>query len=178
MPRTRWQFDDAKPEHDLQEIHPGDQVNAPAATAAPMAGANWRPKKLFPDRSAIFSATVNSVDASSSTLTVHDLSSKKNRDGQEHRKTRSFANLPPEMAQRMAAVLETERREGQRLARHRPMARHRAPALRPTAKLRASGRLLPAATAARRQCRGARRPGGPPDLQQPAGPLTRQLTSE
>ena len=91
-------FDDAKPST-LQEIHPGDQVRARGDRSAD--GSELTTDEIVSGTFRNFAATVNSVDASSSTLSVHDLLSKKNvvikitPDSQVRR-------LPPEIAQMMA----------------------------------------------------------------------------
>jgi len=95
-------FDDAKP-GPLQQIHPGDQVRARgdrSADASALA-AEEIVSGSFPD----ITGTVNSVDATSSTLSVHDLLSKKTvvvkitQDSQ-------LRHLPPEMAQMIAMRLK------------------------------------------------------------------------
>jgi hypothetical protein len=92
------QFDDAKPST-LQEIHPGDQVSARGDRNAD--GAELAAEEIVSGSFRNIAGTVNSVDASSSTLSVHDLLSNKTvlvkitRDSQ-------LRQLPPEMAQRIA----------------------------------------------------------------------------
>jgi hypothetical protein len=95
-------FDDAKP-GTLAEIHPGDQVRARGDRSADGAdvAANEIVSGTFPN----IAGTITSIDASSSTLSVRDLLTKKNvvikitPDSQLHR-------LPPEMAQLMAKRLK------------------------------------------------------------------------
>ncbi|MGB8986926.1 MAG: DUF5666 domain-containing protein [Candidatus Sulfotelmatobacter sp.] len=95
-------FDDAKPST-LAEIHPGDQVRARGDRSADGAEvtANEIVSGTFPN----IAGTITSIDASSSTLSVRDLLTKKNvvikiaPDSQLHR-------LPPEMAQLMAKRLK------------------------------------------------------------------------
>jgi hypothetical protein len=95
-------FDDAKPST-LQEIHPGDQVRARGDRSPDGAEvtANEIVSGTFPN----IAGTINSIDASSSTLNVHDLLTKKNLvikitpDSELHK-------LPPEMAQMMAKRLK------------------------------------------------------------------------
>jgi Domain of unknown function (DUF5666) len=95
-------FDDAKPST-LAEIHPGDQVRARGDRSADGAEvtANEIVSGTFPN----IAGTINSIDASSSTLNVHDLLTKKNLvikitpDSELHK-------LPPEMAQMMAKRLK------------------------------------------------------------------------
>jgi hypothetical protein len=95
-------FDDAKP-GTLAEIHAGDQVRARGERSAD--GGQLTADEIVSGSFRNIAGTVNSVDASSSTVTVHDLLSKKNvtvkitADSQLHQ-------LPAEMAQRMAARLK------------------------------------------------------------------------
>jgi hypothetical protein len=95
-------FDDAKAST-LEEIHPGDQVRARGDRSAD--GAALTADEIVSGTFRNFAGTVISVDASSSTLSVHDLLSKKNlvikitSDSQLRR-------LPPEMAQMMAKRLK------------------------------------------------------------------------
>jgi co-chaperonin GroES (HSP10) len=95
-------FEDAKP-GTLQEIHPGDQVRARGDRNAD--GTDLSAEEIVSGTFRNFAGTINSVDASSSTLSVHDLLSKKNvtikvtADSQ-------LRKLPPEMAQMMAKRLK------------------------------------------------------------------------
>jgi len=95
-------FDDAKPST-LQEIHPGDQVRARGNRSAD--GSELTAEEIVSGTFPLFTGTVNSIDASSSTISVHDLASKKTvlvkitQDSQ-------LRYLPPEMAQRIAARLK------------------------------------------------------------------------
>src|SRR5580704_17977900 len=68
------QFDDAKPST-LQEIHPGDQVTARGDRNAD--GTELAAEEIVSGAFRNIAGTVNSVDASSSTLSVQDLLSKK-----------------------------------------------------------------------------------------------------
>ena len=94
-------FEDAGP-GTLQEIHPADQVRARGERSAD--GGEMNAEEVVSGTFPNFAATVNSVDASSSTLSVHDLASKKTvivkvtQDSQLRR-------LTPEMAQGFAAML-------------------------------------------------------------------------
>jgi hypothetical protein len=94
-------FDDAKAST-LQEIHAGDQIRARGNRSAD--GSELAAEEVVSGSFPLFAGTVNSVDASSSTLSIHDLSSKKNvlvkvtPDSQ-------LRQLPPEMAQRIAMRL-------------------------------------------------------------------------
>lgn len=95
-------FDDARAST-LREIHPGDQVRARGDPSAD--GIELAAVEIVSGTFPLFAGTVNSADVGSSTVTVHDLSSKKNvvvkiaRDSQLHQ-------LPPEMAQRIATRLK------------------------------------------------------------------------
>jgi hypothetical protein len=95
-------FDDAKTST-LEEIHPGDQVRARGDRSAD--GAALTADEIVSGTFRNFAGTVISVDASSSTLSVHDLLSKKDlvikitSDSQ-------LRHLPPEMAQMMAKRLK------------------------------------------------------------------------
>ena len=95
-------FEDAKPSS-LQEVHPSDQVRARGDRSAD--GSELAADEIVSGTFRNFAGTINSVDASSSTLSVHDLLSKKNvlikitPDSQ-------LRKLPPEMAQMMAKRLK------------------------------------------------------------------------
>jgi hypothetical protein len=92
------QFDDAKPST-LQEIHPGDQVTARGDRNAD--GTELAAEEIVSGAFRNIAGTVNSVDASSSTLSVHDLLSNKTvlvKIAQDS----LLRQLPPEAAQRIA----------------------------------------------------------------------------
>jgi Domain of unknown function (DUF5666) len=95
-------FDDAKPST-LQEIHPGDQVRARGDRSAD--GSELAAEEIVSGSFPGIAGTVDSVDASSSTLSVHDLLSKKTvaikvtQDSQ-------LRHLTPEMAQMIAMRLK------------------------------------------------------------------------
>jgi hypothetical protein len=95
-------FDDAKPST-LQEVHPGDQVRARGNRNAD--GTELAAEEIVSGAFRNVAGTVNSVDASSSTLSVQDLLSKKTvlvkvtADSQ-------LRHMPPEMAQRIALRLK------------------------------------------------------------------------
>ncbi len=95
-------FDDAKPST-LQEVHPGDQVRARGDRSAD--GGELAAEEIVSGTFRNVAGTINSVDASSLTLSVHDLLSKKTLlikitpDSQ-------LRQLPPEMAQRIAMRLK------------------------------------------------------------------------
>jgi hypothetical protein len=95
-------FDDAKPGA-LAEIHPGDQVRARGDRSAD--GSELAAEEIVSGSFRNIAGTVDSVDASSSSLSVHDLLSKKTlllkitADSQ-------LRQLSPEMAQRIAMRLK------------------------------------------------------------------------
>jgi hypothetical protein len=95
-------FDDAKPST-LQDIQPGDQLRARGDRSAD--GSELTAQEVVTGAFRNVGGLVNSVDASSGTLTVQDLLSKKpvqvkiSSDSQLHK-------LPPEMAQRIAMRLK------------------------------------------------------------------------
>jgi hypothetical protein len=95
-------FDDAKPGA-LEQIHPGDQVRARGERSAD--GGELSAQEIVSGAFPSIAGTVNSVDASSSTLSVQNLLSKKTvvlkitPDSQ-------LRHLPPEMAQMIATRLK------------------------------------------------------------------------
>jgi len=95
-------FEDAKA-GTLHELHSGDQVRARGERSAD--GGELQAEEIVSGSFPSIAGTVDSVDASSSTLSVHDLVGKKTvivkitPDSQ-------LRNLPPEMAQRIAMVLK------------------------------------------------------------------------
>jgi hypothetical protein len=95
-------FDDAKPST-MDEIHPGDQVRARGDRSAD--GSELTAEEIVSGTFRNVAGTVDSVDASSSMLSVHDLLSKKTLllkimpDSQ-------LRQLSPEMAQRIATRLK------------------------------------------------------------------------
>jgi hypothetical protein len=95
-------FDDAKP-GTLQQIHPGDQVRARGDRSAD--GSQLTAEEIVSGSFPGIAGTIESVDASSSTLSVLDLLSKKTvvikvtPDSQ-------LRHLPPEMAQMIATRLK------------------------------------------------------------------------
>ena len=156
-------FDDAK-SSTLQELHPGDQIRARGNRSAD--GAELSAEEVVSGSFPLFAGTVNSVDASSSTLSIHDLSSKKNvlvkvtPDSQ-------LRQLPPEMAQRIAMRLKGSAAGG--AAARPPGAAPNSGSADGHAK-QATDTTSPeaspdAGTAARKNGMGGR-PGGGPDLQQ------------
>ena len=95
-------FDDAKPST-LQEIQPGDQLRARGDRSPD--GSELKAEEVVTGSFRNVAGLVNSVDASSGTITVQDLLSKKpvqvkiTSESQLHK-------LPPEMAQRLAMRLK------------------------------------------------------------------------
>src|SRR6202790_4015580 len=95
-------FDDAKPST-LQEIQPGDQLRARGDRSPD--GSELKAEEVVTGSFRNVAGLVNSVDASSGTITVQDLLSKKpvqvkiSAESQLHK-------LPPEMAQRLAMRLK------------------------------------------------------------------------
>ncbi|MEY2394148.1 MAG: hypothetical protein QOF94_493 [Acidobacteriaceae bacterium] len=95
-------FDDAK-SSTLQEIHSGDQVRARGDRS--VEGSELAAAEIVSGTFPLFAGTVNSTDASSSTLSVHDLSSKRTvlvkvtQDSQ-------LRHLPLEVAQTIAVRLK------------------------------------------------------------------------
>jgi hypothetical protein len=155
-------FDDAK-SSTLQEIHPGDQIRARGTHSAD--GSELTAEEVVSGSFPLFAGTVNSVDASSSTVSVHDLTSKRNvlvkvtPDSQ-------LRQLPPEMAQRIAIRLKgaapgagTDRSAGAA-----PNSGSGDGKTKPTTDSASSG-TSPDAGMAKRNGMGGRS-GGPPDLQQ------------
>jgi hypothetical protein len=95
-------FDDAKPST-LTEIHVGDQVRARGDRKAD--GSELTAEEIVSGSFRNVAGTIDSVDASSSTISVHDLLSKKTW----HIKVTAdsqLRHLSPEMAQRIAARLK------------------------------------------------------------------------
>ncbi len=95
-------FDDAKPGA-LQQIHPGDQVRARGDRSAD--GSELTAEEVVSGSFPSIAGTVNSVDASSSTLSVHDLLSKKTVEIKIAQDSQ-LRHLSPEMAQMIAARLK------------------------------------------------------------------------
>ena len=166
-------FDDAKPST-LQEVHPGDQVRARGDRNAD--GAELAAQEVVSGAFRNVAGTVNSVDASSSTLSVQDLLSKKTvlvkvtADSQ-------LRHLAPEMAQRIAMRLKggaagTATPSG--AAANAGSGQSAAPGQ--NASPAASPGMADGGTSARGNGMGGRS-GGAPDFQQmlshmPASPLT------
>ncbi|MGC1535785.1 MAG: hypothetical protein WA795_07735, partial [Candidatus Sulfotelmatobacter sp.] len=91
-------FDDARPST-LQEIHPDDQVSARGNRSAD--GTEVAADEIVSGSFRNIAGTINSVDASSSTLSVHDLLSNKTALVKITQDS-LLRQLPPEMAQRIA----------------------------------------------------------------------------
>jgi hypothetical protein len=155
-------FDDAKPSM-LREIHAGDQIRARGNRSAD--GSELSAEEVVSGSFPLFAGTVNSVDASSSTLNVHDLSSKKNvvvkvtPDSQ-------LCQLPPEMAQRIAARLKGGAGGANgHSAGAAPSGTSADAQTKPAGDSTSPGGAADGGMAPRRNGMGGR-PGGPPDLQQ------------
>ncbi len=159
-------FDDAKP-GTFQLIRPGDQLRARGERSAD--GSELTADEIVSGTFPIVSGLVNSVDASSSTVSVHDLLSKKivivkiAQQSQLH-------HLPPEMAQMFAMRLKA--RAGGMPAGVAAAGSGSA-SNGDTAKPAGS----PGGTAAAGNGAGGARPGGAPDIQRllshlPAAGLT------
>lgn len=146
-------FDEAKPST-LLEIHPGDQVRARGDRSSD--GSELTAEEIVSGSFRNIAGTINSADASSSTLSVHDLVSKKTLliritpDSQLHQ-------LSPEMAQGLALRLKRAALGG-------------VPGSGPGSDSSANGlgqhaAVTPGATTSGGSGMG-HRPGGAPDLQQ------------
>ncbi|MFZ0318749.1 MAG: hypothetical protein WAL56_06460 [Candidatus Sulfotelmatobacter sp.] len=95
-------FEDARPST-LQDIHSGDQIRARGDRNA--GGTELSAEEIVSGTFRNFAGTINSVDASSSMLSVHDLLSKKNVSIKVTADSQ-LRKLPPEMAQMMAKRLK------------------------------------------------------------------------
>ena len=95
-------FDDAK-SATLQQIHPGDQVRARGDRSPD--GSELTADEVVSGSFPSIAGTVNSVDASSSTLSVHDLLSKKTVEIKIAQDSQ-LRHLSPEMAQMIATRLK------------------------------------------------------------------------
>jgi hypothetical protein len=161
-------FDDAKPStlaeiHPGDKDHPGDQVRA-RGTRSPD-GNDFSADEIVSGTFRNIAGTVNSVDASSSTVNVQDLLSKKSvtvkvtQDSQLHQ-------LPPEMAQRLAARLKR-------------MAAAAMPGAGNTSGGAQSGAADQVPATGSEGNNGGRRPGGgAPDLQQMLNRLPSQSLAD
>jgi hypothetical protein len=150
-------FDDAKAST-LQQIHPGDQIRARGERSAD--GSELAAEEIVSGSFPGIAGTVNSVDASSSTLNVHDLLSKKTvvvKIAPESQLRR----LTPEMAQMIATRLKGTggRASGDAASSSGPAANGQTapPASPPGAGPAGSGTAGSGA--------GGGRPGGAPDIQ-------------
>jgi hypothetical protein len=155
-------FDDAK-SSTLAEIHAGDQVRARGERSAD--GSELTAEEIVSGAFRNIIGTVNSTDASSSTLSVHDLLSRKNVVVKIAPDSK-LRKLPPEMAQRIAMRLK--KTAGNASAFGAGSGQPSSPAN--------SGGGQGEASATRGSSMGGRS-GGPPDFQQmlsrlPAAPLT------
>lgn len=102
-PPDSWQFDDAKAST-LQQIRPDDQVSARGDRNAD--GTELTAEEIVSGEFRNVAGTVNSVDASSSTLNVQDLLSKKTV-VVKIAPDSLLRQVPPEMAQRIAMRWKT-----------------------------------------------------------------------
>lgn len=142
-------FDDARPSA-LSAIHPGDQVRARGDRNPD--GTELTAEEVVSGAFRNIAGTVNAVDATASTINVHDLISGKmvtvkvTQDSQLHQ-------LPPEMAQRIAARLK---RTGAGAPAEAAAPGGGGASVHPGATQGPSGA----------DQSGSRRPGGAPDLQQ------------
>jgi uncharacterized protein DUF5666 len=146
-------FDDAK-SSTLQEIRPGDQLRARGDRSAD--GSELTGEEIVTGSFRNVAGSVNSVDASSGTITVQDLLSKKlvqvkiTSESQLHK-------LPPEMAQRIAMRLKASMPPGAPGA-----SAGSAPAAGNGQQSAAQGEIRPGGGA----MGGGMRQGGAPDFQQ------------
>jgi hypothetical protein len=152
-------FDDAKPST-LQEIQPGDQLRARGDRSAD--GSALSAEEIVTGSFRNVAGLVNSVDASSGTISVQDLLSKKavevriTSESQLHK-------LPPEMAQRIAMRLKAAMPPGMPGAAatsnssSTPAVGNGAPPGAPSARMNSAGSGMGG---------GGMRQGGAPDLQQ------------
>lgn len=150
-------FDDAKAST-LQQIHPGDQIRARGERSAD--GSELAAEEIVSGSFPGIAGTVNSVDASSSTLNVHDLLSKKTVVVKIAPESQ-LRHLTPEMAQMIATRLKGTggRASGDAASSSGPAANGQTapPASPPGTGPAGSG---PAGSGA-----GGGRPGGAPDIQ-------------
>ncbi len=151
-PPDSWQFDDAK-NSTLQQIHPDDQVRARGDRNAD--GTELTAEEIVSGSFRNVAGTVSSIDASSSTLSVQDLLSKKTVLVKIARDS-LLRQVPPETAQRIAARWKTAATGGAGAA---------------TASTSASPAMSPGATSEggsgpKGNGMSGRSGGGAPDLQQ------------
>ncbi len=96
------QFENAKPST-LQELHAGDQVRARGDRSAD--GSELQAEEIVFGSFQNLAGTVNGVDAGASTVSLHDLLSRKTVTVKVAGESQ-LRSLPPEMAQRIAARLK------------------------------------------------------------------------
>ena len=168
-------FDDAKP-GTLKEIHPGDQVRARGDRSAD--GSEVTAEEIVSGAFRNVAGTVNSVDASSSTLSVQDLLSKKTvlikvtADSQ-------LRHLPPEVAQRIALRLKAGFAGATGAAGVAPAAGSGQPTPpTPPTPTASSGGTAEGGMGSRAGGMGAGRPGGAPDFQQMLSRLPASLLAD
>jgi uncharacterized protein DUF5666 len=151
-------FDDAKP-GTLQQVHPGDQLRARGSRSPD--GTEITAEEIVSGDFRNVAGTVNAVDASSDTITVQDLLSKKEvkvkvtGESQLH-------SLPVEFAQRIAARLKGAMTGSSGAAS--PAAANSGTGMSGDTGVRAGGSS--ATTASASPGASGTRPGGTPDLQQ------------
>lgn len=143
-------FDDAKPST-LAAVHPGDQVRARGDRSAD--GSELKAEEIVSGTFRNIAGTVNSVDASSSTVSVRDLLSKKTLTVKISQDSQ-LRQLPPEIALRFAARLK-------RTATGLPAA-----AAAPDSSAGTQSPRPAEGGGAAGEGEGARRSGGAPDFQQ------------
>jgi len=150
-------FDDAKTST-LQEIHPGDQLRARGDRSPD--GSDLTAEEIVTGSFRNVAGLVNLVDATSGTITVQDLLSKKpvqvkiTSESQLHK-------LPPEMAQRIAARLKGSMSPGTPGA-----SSGSAPAPGNGQSSAAQGEMRPGGATGASGMGGGMRQGGAPDFQQ------------
>jgi hypothetical protein len=168
-------FDDAKP-GTLKEIQAGDQVRARGERNAD--GTELTADEIVSGSFRNIAGTVNSVDASSSTLSVQDLLSKKTvlikvtADSQ-------LRHLPPEVAQRIALRLKAGFAGATGAAGVAPAAGSGQPTPpTPPTPTASSGGTAEGGMGSRAGGMGAGRPGGAPDFQQMLSRLPASLLAD
>jgi hypothetical protein len=147
-----WQFDNAKAST-LQQIHPDDQVSARGDRNDD--GTELTAEEIVSGEFRNVAGTINSVDASSSTLSVQDLLSKKTVLVKIARDS-LLRQVPPEMAQRIAVRWKAAAAGGAAAA----------PAAAPATPATSPGATAEGGTGPRGSSMSGRSGGGAPDFQQ------------
>ena len=150
-PPNSWQFDDAKAST-LQQIRPDDQVSARGDRNAD--GTELTAEEIISGEFRNVAGTINSVDASSSTLNVQDLLSKKTV-VVKIAPDSLLRKVPPEIAQRIAMRWKTA--AGGAAA---------APGSTPASPATPAGATTEGGTGPRGNGMGGHPGGGAPDFQQ------------